>query len=54
METLAVFYGVFWLFLVAVAILWFCMPFLLMGTNRRLDKLIEQNKQLLERESSKP
>lgn len=39
------------LFLVGlvVAILWICMPFLIMGTNRRLDKIIQQNQQLLDR-----
>jgi len=39
------------LFLVGlvIAILWVLMPFLIMGTNRRLDKLIAQNAELLAR-----
>jgi hypothetical protein len=35
------------LFLIVLAILWLLVPFLIMGTNRRLDKVIEQNAQLL-------
>jgi hypothetical protein len=34
---------------IVVAILWILMPFLIMGTNRRLDKLIAQNAELLSR-----
>ncbi|MEO8101923.1 MAG: hypothetical protein ABI790_05320 [Betaproteobacteria bacterium] len=31
------------LFLLVLAILWMLVPFLIMGTNRRLDKIIAQN-----------
>jgi hypothetical protein len=37
------------LFGVIVAILWIFVPFLIMGTNKRLDRLIEQNAMLLKR-----
>lgn len=30
-----------------IGILWILMPFLIMGTNKRLDTLIAQNKELL-------
>ena len=30
------------LFLIVVALLWIFVPFILMGTNRRLDKLLEE------------
>ncbi len=32
-----------------VAVLWILMPFLIMGTNRRLDRLIAQNAEMLSR-----
>ena len=35
------------IFLIILAILWMFMPFLLMGTNSRLDKIIAQNERLL-------
>jgi hypothetical protein len=49
METLASLYLIFVVFVVVVAILWVLMPFLIMGTNKRLDKLIAQNNELLKR-----
>ena len=49
METLASLYLIFVIFVVVVAILWVLMPFLIMGTNKRLDKLIAQNNELLKR-----
>lgn len=33
-------------FLFVLAVLWMLMPFLIMGTNKRLDKLIQQNRDL--------
>ena len=35
-----------------IAVLWILMPFLIMGTNSRLDKLIAQNAELLSRLSN--
>jgi len=37
------------IFLVILAILWCLMPFLIMGTNSRLDRIIRQNEEMLER-----
>jgi hypothetical protein len=37
------------IFAIILAILWIMLPFLIMGTNRRLDKLIQQNERLLGR-----
>ena len=34
---------------IVVAVLWILMPFLIMGTNKRLDKLIAQNAEILSR-----
>lgn len=31
------------IFLLFLAVLWFILPFLIMGTNKRLDKIIQQN-----------
>ena len=35
------------LFLIVVGVLWLFVPFLIMGTNKRLDRVIEQNERLL-------
>ncbi|MGZ5036510.1 MAG: hypothetical protein ACXWHB_13955 [Usitatibacter sp.] len=32
-----------------IAILWILVPFLIMGTNKRLDRLIAQNAELIKR-----
>lgn len=49
MEAFGALYLVVVLFFIVVGILWILMPFLIMGTNRRLDKLIRQNTELLKR-----
>lgn len=36
------------LVLVVAAILWIFVPFILMGTNGRLDKLLQQNQQIID------
>lgn len=36
------------LFLILLAVLWFFVPFLIMGTNGRLTKIIQQNARLIE------
>ena len=38
-------------FLLVLAILWALVPFLIMGTNKRLSRLIDQNEELLARGS---
>ena len=48
-STLAGFSLVFALLGIVIAILWILLPFLVMGTNSRLDKLIKQNEELLRR-----
>ena len=40
---------VFALIGLVIAILWILLPFLVMGTNSRLDKIIKQNEELLRR-----
>ena len=42
------------LFALVIGLLWILMPFLIMGTNSRLDKLIKQNEELLRRGSATP
>ena len=39
---------------IVVAILWILLPFLVMGTNGRLDKIIKQNEELLRRLPTPP
>ena len=34
---------------IVIAILWILVPFLIMGTNGRLDRIIKQNEELLRR-----
>lgn len=36
------------LFLIVLGILWCLVPFLIMGTNNRLEKLVKQQAQLIE------
>lgn len=40
--------AIVWLFGLIVGLLWILVPFLIMGTNRRLDRIIRQNALLLE------
>ena len=47
MMTAGVLYLVLVLFGFVIGILWMFVPFLIMGTNKRLDRLIEQNALLL-------
>jgi hypothetical protein len=49
MEVFAGFYILFVLFLIVLGILWMLVPFLIMGTNNRLDKILKQNAALLKR-----
>lgn len=54
MEAMGGLYLLLGLFFLIVGILWILMPFLIMGTNRRLDKLIAQNAELLQRRPAVP
>lgn len=47
MEAMAGLSLVVGLFLIVLAILWLLVPFLIMGTNSRLDKLLNQNARIL-------
>lgn len=48
MEVLAGFSIIIVLFLFVLAILWCLVPFLIMGTNGRLDKIHKQNNRIIE------